>query len=266
MTPNVSFIMPAYNCVEFVEEAVISIQEGNFEKGDELVITDDGSIDATASVLGKLQAKYPSIRLLRHIENRGISAARNTAIAEAKNVLVFNLDADNVLVPGSISKLKAYLLDSDADAAAFGEIHFFKRTTSRVTHHWVYKAGVIDLADCLSGRRTPLSNANYMFTRESWVNAGGYPEFARNYEGVGFGFRQLAAGSRIMVMPKSFYFHRYGHASNWVREGGSRDASRLVLEMLRPFLDLLVPEDVEYIMHHKDRWYADLRKRPIRVK
>ena len=266
MTPSISFIIPAYNCAKFVEEAVLSIQDGNFEEGDELVITDDGSTDATASILRELQARYPSIKLLKHDANKGISAARNTAIVAAKNALIFNLDADNALVPGSVSKLKAYLLRTDADVAAFGEIHFFKNNVSRVTHHWVYKSGVISLADCLTGRRTPLGNGNYLFTKESWVRAGGYPEFARTYEAVGFGWRQVATGAKIVVMPKSFYFHRYGYASNWVREGGPRQASRLLLKVLRPFFDLLIPEDVEYIMSHKDQWYADLRKRPIRVK
>lgn len=265
-TPSISFIMPAYNCAGTIEESVGSILAENFEDDDELIIVDDGSTDNTDSVLRELRSKHLSIRLLKHDENRGASAARNTAISNAKNPLLFNLDSDNILVPGSISKLRAYLISSDADVAAFGEMRFFSSGTGKVTHHWIFEPGLLTLAAYLSGARNPGGGGNYMFTKGSWDKAGGYPEFAKTYETWGFALRQLATGSKMVVMPESFYLHRYGHRSLWVREGGKKNASLKTLEMLLPFLDLLVPEDVEYILSHKEHWYTDLRKHPIRVK
>ena len=50
---NISFIMPAYNCADTIEESVDSIFNGNFTDGDELIIVNDGSTDNTEKVLDK---------------------------------------------------------------------------------------------------------------------------------------------------------------------------------------------------------------------
>lgn len=263
---HISFIMPAYNCAWSIEESVKSIMDGNFQDGDELVITDDGSTDSTSVILASLKSRYASVKVLTHKENLGPSAARNTAIVAAKNSLLFNLDSDDILVQGSIPKLKAYLISTDADVAVFEESRFFRNGTGKVTHSRMFRLVPVTLADCMAGPITPAGSGNCMFTKESWVKAGGYPEFARTYEAWGFGFRQLATGAKMVVMPNSFYLHRYGHASNWNRERRRGNTSLKVLRIIEPFLRLFHEEDVAYIMEHKKQWLSNLRKHPIRVK
>lgn len=267
-TLGISFFIPAYNCEKTIPESVESILEGNFTHGDDLVIVDDGSTDNTGKVLNELKNKYPAIKLLKHTRNKGGAATRNTAVENTENEILFCLDSDNVLVPGSIQKLKAYLLNSGADVAAFQELHYFKADKSKVTHKWTFRQGLITLADCLAGPVTPGASGNYMFTKESWIRAGGYPEFARTYDTWGFGFRQLATGAKMVVMPESFYFHRYGHDSNWAREVRKGSASLKALQILLPFLDMLDQKDVDYIMSRKRRydWFKNLEKHPIRLK
>lgn len=265
---NISFIMPAYNCATKVEESVKSIMAGNFQDGDELVIVNDCSTDNTERVLNDLKAKYPEIKIIKHIRNKGGAAARNTAVENTENEILFCLDSDNVLVPDSIQELKAYLLNSGADVAAFQELHYFKDDKDDTTHKWIYKQGLITLADCLTGPVTPGASGNYMFTKESWIRAGGYPEFARTYDTWGFGFRQLATGAKMVVMPESFYYHRHGHDSNWVREARKGNASLKVLQIVLPFLDMFDQKDVDYMMSRKGRydWFENLEKHPIRLK
>jgi len=267
-TLGISFFIPAYNCEKTVQESLESILEGNFTNGDELVIVDDGSTDNTEGVLNDLKAKYPVIKLLKHSRNKGGAAARNTAVENTESEILFCLDSDNVLVPGSIQKLKAYLLSSGADVAAFQELHYFKDDTGQVTHKWTFRPGLITLADCLAGPVTPVASGNYMFTKESWIRAGGYPEFAGALDAWGFGFRQLATGSKMMVMPNSYYYHRYGHESYWVRDSKSQKNSLRALRILLPFLDMFDQKDVDYMMSRKGRydWFGNLEKHPIKLK
>lgn len=264
-TPGISFIVPAYNYASLVQETIESIFDNNFSPGDELIIVNDGSTDDTSKVLSALKIKYPVITLLTHTENRGPSAARNTGITSARNPLIFNLDQDNILVSGSIPKLREYLLSSGADAAVFQEMHCFKKDTSKISIKWVFRP-TITLADCLVGGRVPISSGNYMFTKESWIKAGGYPEFAFILGTRGFGFRQLATGTKMVAMPESFYFHRYGYASHWVRNRGRGDKGLLMLKVLLPFSHLFYEEDVAYMLSHKNQWLHQLRAHPIRVK
>ncbi len=265
---NISFIMPAYNCEKTIQESVESIMEGNFIEGDELVIVNDCSTDSTEVILNNLKEKYPEINIFRHSRNKGGAAARNTAVENTRNKIIFCLDSDNVLVNGSIQKLKAFLEKSGSDVASFQELHYFQNNKNDITHKWIFKEGTTTLSDYLSGPVVPGASGNYMFTKESWIRAGGYPEFSGALDAWGFGFRQVATGSKMVVMPKSYYYHRHGHESYWVRESKKGKISLTAIQIVIPFLDLLTDEDVDYIMSRRARysWFEALEKRPIQIK
>lgn len=265
---NVSFIMPAHNCEKTIQESVESIMKGNFIEGDELVIVNDGSTDNTENVLNSLKLKYPILKLFRHARNKGGATARNTAVENTKNQIIFCLDSDNILINGSVQKLKVFLEKSGADVASFESPYYFIDNKESVTHKWTYKNGTITLADYLSGPIVPGASGNYIFTKESWICAGGYPVFSSALDTWGFGFQQLATGSKMVVMPESYYYHRYGHESYWVRESKKGKISMTATKILIPFIDLINDIDVDYIMSRRGRnsWFTDLKKHPIRLK
>lgn len=263
---NISFIMPAYNCADTIEESVDSIMNGNFIPGDELIIVNDGSTDNTEKVLEKLRRNYPSIKVLHHPQNRGGASARNTAVINATHSIIFCLDSDNILVPGSVSKLKYFMLASGADAAVFQELHFFIAKKENVIHKWVYK-DIITLADFFKGGPIPGASGNYMFTKESWVRAGGYPELAVCLDTHGFGFKQLATGSKMLTCPELYYYHRQGIESYYIRDSKRHNLSEIMSQVITPFTYLINEADVNYIYGQgKDTWFADLEKRPIRLR
>lgn len=93
----ISFIIPAFNCARTIEETIYSIIDGNLDEGDEIVIVNDGSTDLTWRLLEGLKDQYAPIKLVAHSKNRGGAYARNTAVENAKNPLIFCLDSDNAL-------------------------------------------------------------------------------------------------------------------------------------------------------------------------
>lgn len=261
----ISFFIPAYNYEEYIKESVASIMNGNFEDGDELIIVNDCSTDNTARTLEELKIKYPEIKVINHIRNRGGAVARNTAIRNTKNEILFCLDADNILVPGSIKKLKEFMISSKADVVAFEEMRYFRGDAKNITGKWKFK-GEITLEYYLSGQDHPGYGGNYMFTKQSWLRAGGYPE-GNWLDTWGFGLRQVATGSKMMIMPDSYYYHRHGHNSYWNREHKKSIVSLEVLKVLIPFLDLIDERDVNYIMGPRGRyiWFERLAKHPLRL-
>jgi glycosyltransferase involved in cell wall biosynthesis len=267
MTAPISFIMPAYNCRATIAESVLSIINGNISDDDEIVIVNDGSTDDTSSVLSELTQKYKSIRVVNHGRNRGGATARNTAVENARHDLIFCLDSDNLLVPGSISKLRNFLSAEKADIATFSELHYFKDNPQQPTHKWRYRSGIISLADALAGAVFPGASGNYLYTRASWLKAGGYPEFAGALDTWGMGIRQLASDQRMAVMGDGHYLHRYGHESYWVRETKKDTTSLKALQILIPFLDALQASSVDYIMSPKGRyvWFNQLDRRPLKL-
>ena len=265
---SISFFIPAYNCAATIEQSVESILTDNFVEGDELVIVNDGSTDKTDEVLQRLVRERSDIRVLQHQRNKGGAAARNTAIEASRHSILFCLDSDNILVSDSIPRLKEFLISSGADVAAFKEVRFFSQIISTVDKRWVFRAGQVTLVDYLSGSVVPGASGNYMFTKDSWVKAKGYPEFAGALDAWGFGLRQAATGQKVYVMPHSFYYHRHGHESYWVRNFRKGGASLVALQILIPFLDQILEEDVDYLMSRASRydWFENLDRRPIRLK
>ena len=268
---SVSFIIPAYNCAGTIRDAVRSILQGNLRPGDEILVIDDCSTDNTPRVLEALRQQHEEIHLLRHSHNRGTAAAgRNTGIEGATNDLLFCLDADNVLAPGSIDPLIRRMEATVADVAAFGEIHFFRTKVDKITHKWIFRAD-ISLADALAGFVWPGPGGNYLFTRASWERAGRYYEpflENRSLDSWTFGIRQLATGSKMVTEPHSWYFHRYGHESHYMLNWKRGNQSLAGLIGLIPIMDQIVEEDVEYILGKdgRGRWYEGLRDHPLRLR
>ena len=106
--PKVSVIIPTYNRLPMLKEAVDSILAQNFEDF-ELIVIDDGSSDGTAAEIARYGGR---VKLLQHKENRGVSAARNTGITHAKGKYIAFLDSDDLWVKGKL-KIQTTFLDEN---------------------------------------------------------------------------------------------------------------------------------------------------------
>jgi glycosyltransferase involved in cell wall biosynthesis len=266
---NISFIVPAFNCVETIEETIDSIYDGNFSDGDEVIIIDDASTDQTLQICKNLQNKYTNIKIVRHNINKGSAAARNSGIDSSRNNLLFCIDSDNILEKNSIPGLLNFLKSNDADAAAFGELHYFKASKSDITHKLIYKENEIKFSDALAGHYWPGHSGNYLFTKSSWIKAGRYEESVGGaYDSWAFGIKQLATKSKMVTQPNNYYFHRYGYESTFIKEQNKINPSLIGLSLLLKYLDQINKDDIEYIIskENRNRWFDNLENRPIKLK
>lgn len=268
---NISFVIPAYNAIDTIGSAIESIFDGNFQNGDELIVVDDFSTDATVDIVNTYAKKCSDIRLLRHGVRKSTAAAgRNTGIEQANNKLIFCLDSDNILPPSSIDSLKKYMISQQADAAAFGEIWYFADDIKEITHKWIFQE-IISLSDALAGYYWPGPSGNYMFTREGWIKAGRYFEPSLENQSLDswiFGIRQLGTGQKMITLPETGYYHRHGHQSHYIEHSQRGNQSLAALIGLIPFLDQIEDADIDYIFSKTGRlaWVDKLPEKPIRVK
>jgi glycosyltransferase involved in cell wall biosynthesis len=100
-----SVIIPVYNREQDILKALNSVINQTF--GDyEIVVVDDGSTDGTAAVLNCFKEK---IEVIRHRENLGVSAARNSAIKSASGQYIALLDSDDEWYPHKLAEDFRYL-------------------------------------------------------------------------------------------------------------------------------------------------------------
>lgn len=269
MSKNISFFIPAYNCAGTIAESVESIMATNFETGDELVIVNDCSTDNTAELLTELQTEYPVIRIINHKRNKGGAAARNTAIDNTTNELLFCLDSDNVLAPSSIKALKKYLLDNDADVAAFEQQHFFQTDKYSPVYTWKLPHGELNIDCYLKGENTPGQHGNYLFTKQSWANANGYAEGTGALDTWTFGLRQAITGAKMVVLKDTHYFHRLEpEKSYWMRDAEANlySVSVKTAYALFPFYDLINEKYLNYMLGKgRYTWFYNLKRKPLQL-
>lgn len=91
--PDVSVIIPTYNRIAMLKEALTSVFEQTFEGTVEIIVVDDNSQDGTPQII---QEQYPDIHLIPCSENRGPAAARNKGIKTAQGRYIAFLDSDDL--------------------------------------------------------------------------------------------------------------------------------------------------------------------------
>lgn len=115
-TPLISIIIPAYMAEAYIRRGLNSLLEQS-EKNWEAVCINDGSTDATESILAEYAARDARIRVLTQ-QNSGVSVARNRGIEEARGRWVTFLDADDRLSEDFIEKLSP-AMQADVDIILF---------------------------------------------------------------------------------------------------------------------------------------------------
>ena len=103
----VSVILPTYNRRELLPRALASVL-GQTRPPDEVMVVDDGSTDETERLVRR---DFSEVRYLRQ-ENRGVAAARNHGIQEARGEWLAFLDSDDEWLPGKLEKQMNALAES----------------------------------------------------------------------------------------------------------------------------------------------------------
>lgn len=104
--PLISIIIPVFNGVKYITEAVESVVSQDYSNI-EIIIVDDGSTDDIKNTVAHI--KDNRIRFFQ-IERAGVSAARNFAIEQSKGEWLAFLDADDIWLPGKLAQ-QAKLFD-----------------------------------------------------------------------------------------------------------------------------------------------------------
>ena len=114
--PQTTILIPAYNCGEYIKQALNSIL--NQEYGDyELLIIDDGSDDKTTEIIQGIADKR--IVFLKNSKNIGIVKTLNKGIRLAKGKYIARMDADDTMM-GNRLKEQIDFLENNIDYGLVG--------------------------------------------------------------------------------------------------------------------------------------------------
>lgn len=130
--PLVSIVLPTWNRAASIRASIESVKNQSYDRW-ELIVADDGSVDDTELIVASESSRDARVHYLK-LDHRGVSAARNSALAAATGDYVAFLDSDKAWDPEFLHTLIAHLVGTGTDAAySVTAVSFGPRTV----HHTV---------------------------------------------------------------------------------------------------------------------------------
>ncbi len=118
---TVDVIIPAFNGAKYLPAALESVASQTFDDW-RILLVDDGSTDNTAEVVDPFLERFGSRMTYIKQNNRGLPAARNTAIRASTGEFLALLDADDVWLPCRLSESVKTLKERPQAGLAYGLI------------------------------------------------------------------------------------------------------------------------------------------------
>jgi glycosyltransferase involved in cell wall biosynthesis len=231
----ISFVIPAHNEARLIGATLraIAAVAATLATSSEVVVVDDASSDATASI-----AREHGARVLT-ISARHIAAARNAGAAEARGQVLIFVDADTLLGPATVhaalQALGAGAVGGGAAVRLEGPAAWYERAVERLLVH-VF-------------RWTGIAPGCFLFcTRAAFEHVGGYDLHWYAGEDVAIS-KALARHGRFVILR-----HSVRTSARKLRTHTFGEHLRLMLRFARHGRGLLRSRDA------LDYWYGDRRR------
>ncbi|MBO6168405.1 MAG: glycosyltransferase [Bacteroidales bacterium] len=182
--PSITVVIPLYNKAATIRSTIQTVLAQNYDNY-EIIVVDDGSTDGG----GEIVASAANHRLQYYrIGNSGPSAARNFGIGKARNDWILFLDADDFLLPGSLT-LFGTAVSNYPEADVFVANYFVEKGGERQLFSSRYASGKIQ--DCFKEwflKRLEPCAGTVMFRKKVFQKYQ-YKQNLRRYEDVDLMFR-----------------------------------------------------------------------------
>ena len=197
---QVAVAIPCYNGARHVGRCIEALLAQS-RVPDQVLVVDDGSTDDSVSVV----ASYP-VRLIRHDNNLGLAAARNTALMNTEASLIVYVDVDAYADPEMLAALLAGF-QSDGVAGVGGQ--GIEAVQETVYDRWRGLHASQGYGPRPRQRCDHLFGLCMAYQREALLAVNGFDTYFRtNAEDVDVGFRLNRAGYRLIYTPQARVFHQ----------------------------------------------------------
>ncbi len=206
VSPLLSVIIPVYNVEAYLNDCLASVCAQTVDGGMEIILVDDCSTDGSLALCREWAQRDSRIVLLRHEQNRGLSAARNTALAQARGQHVTFVDSDDTLSPDALScALQTFQQDERIDAVEYPVCVYeghpsqqtlrFPDSSSLTFSQWLADGGLMHAYAC-----------NKVYRRQLWQDVS-FPE-GRYFEDI-YAVPQALSRARLVAYSPSGFYHYY---------------------------------------------------------
>ena len=224
---SVAVIVPTYGDGKFLGDCLRSVL-AQTHKNWVCYIVDDASPDSVDGLIADAVGADDRFVLIRHTRNRGLAAARNTALSIATEDLVQFLDADDMLTPWSLENRVATLINAgEAFAGSHGQIlQCTEETRLEDIGRWTQFQRIGDRDFISADGESPFTVHAPLMRTSIAREIGGFDEgFYNGAEDWEFWSRVLRTGARFAGANRIAGAYRQ-RASSMIRQGLDTHLSR----------------------------------------
>jgi phenylacetate-CoA ligase len=236
---ELSVIAPCYdeaaNLPELVER--VRLLFARRELAGELILVDDGSVDATAEVMTQLAADHAFVVVCRHPTNRGIVAAWKTGLGRARGNYVGLIDADLQYQPEDIDRLYRELRFSHADVVQGWRTSIGRLRDSR----WLLSRGLNVLLNACFAMRSRDNKSGFVVCRRVVLEEILSHRFRYRYFQTFITVSAHAKGYTIREVETLFESRRQGRS--FIAAGLSRVIGWVLVDLIKAIVEFrLLPQ------------------------
>lgn len=115
--PKASIVIPAYNTEDYIERT-LKCAAAQSERDIQVIVVDDGSTDGTLGIAQRFAAADERFEVI-HVENGGVSRARNIGLEHVRGEKLFFLDSDDEFDTRLVEKCLAFAKANDVSAVLY---------------------------------------------------------------------------------------------------------------------------------------------------
>ena len=208
--PILSIIIPIYNVEPYLDECLKSLCEQSFQDV-EFICINDGSTDNSLNILKEWREKDSRFIIIDQ-PNKGVSAARNEGIRQAKGKYIGFVDADDWVCNSIYSFSIPIIIAKDLDVYIFSfktYPHNYNETTGFITNQVVNYQELLASNKNIQSKNSLCFNWRFIFRKSLLIeNDLWFNEDIAIGEDMIYNIDAICHASRIMVTDDILYIHR----------------------------------------------------------
>jgi len=211
----VSVVIVSYNSRDDLSECIPSLMAQDYSDF-ETIIVDNNSVDDTVSFI---KNSFPSIKLIKNIENYGPAKGYNIGIRSSRGKYVVLLNPDTVVAKAWLSELVKTTEDDRGIAACQSRVLLYDNPDTINTEGndvnylgftWCRNYGKKNTDDGGVQETLGLSVCSAILNRDVLEQVGLFDEhFFMYLDDTDLGLRMWLAGYKVVCNPKSIVYHKY---------------------------------------------------------
>ncbi len=213
---NCTIIIVNYNGKSLLKDCIETIYSTEASKA-EIVVVDNSSWDGSVEYI---KENFPDVRLIELDRNYGFAKANNIGVKNARGEYIVFLNNDAIVSKGWLQALLDVMSDNSIGVSGSKLLFYdFPEKINSAGANIVFNGGGYDIGFMEEDRgqynitteRGAVCAASMMLRRDEFLRLGGFDDsYFMYFEDIDLCWRYWLSGYRVVYVPDSVVYHRFG--------------------------------------------------------